>query len=148
MFGVQGTSTWSDEAGRRTQLLAKSFFSEKSTIQLVTGLDQRMSVNLNRNLLLLHSPSFAPFSPQLATPVSSSSPMPPSPPWLISSCCSRKDWQGSILPIKLKLKTSRTAPGCLASLSTNFLSSKLKTSTLRYRQIPWQVWKHQLRVLK
>ena len=56
MVGVQGTSTWSDEAGRRTQLLAKSFFSEKSTIQLVTGLDQRMSVNLNRNLLLLHSP--------------------------------------------------------------------------------------------
>ena len=53
---VQGTSTASKEAIRRTQLLADSFFSENSTIQLVTGLDQRLSVNINRNLLLLHSP--------------------------------------------------------------------------------------------
>ena len=53
---VQGTSTASKEAIRRTQLLADSFFSENSTIQLVTGLDQRLSVNINRNLLLFHSP--------------------------------------------------------------------------------------------
>ena len=51
MAGVRGTST-----AIRTQLLAKSFFSESSTIQLVTGIDQRLSVNLNKNLLLLHSP--------------------------------------------------------------------------------------------
>ena len=56
MAGMQGRSTGSEEATRRTQLLAKSFFSESSTIQLVTGFEQRLSVNLNRNLLLLHSP--------------------------------------------------------------------------------------------
>ena len=56
MASVQGTSAGSEEATRRTQLLAKSFFSESSTIQLVTGLDQRLSVNLSRNLLLLYSP--------------------------------------------------------------------------------------------
>ena len=53
MAGGQGTSNGST---RRTQLLAKSFFSESSSIQLVIGLEQRQSVHLNRNLLLFHSP--------------------------------------------------------------------------------------------
>ena len=57
MSGGQGGSTPSKLAGMvRTQLLADSFFFDKDTIQLVTGEEQKLSVNLNRNLLLFHSP--------------------------------------------------------------------------------------------
>ena len=57
MSGGQGRSTRPKMSGMaRTQLLADSFFSDKNTIQLVTGEEQKLSVNLNRNLLLFHSP--------------------------------------------------------------------------------------------